>query len=128
MHLSLVSTPNECVACTFNDHSYFCKASLTQGRYLLYLPSSLPTRAVLHCGLSAPALSISVSKRYHFCIFLCFWVCTSLAANRDLDDRGLPAGGSQNAVVFVQSKTISNDQELIQSDPTSCPQNQKGNN
>ena len=28
----------------------------------------------------------------------------------------------------VQSKKISNDQELIQSDPTSCPQNQKGNN
>ena len=27
-----------------------------------------------------------------------------------------------------KSKTISNDQELIQSDPTSCPQNQKGNN
>ena len=26
------------------------------------------------------------------------------------------------------SKMISNDQELIQSDPTSCPQNQKGNN
>ena len=29
---------------------------------------------------------------------------------------------------YVQSKKISNDQELIQSDPTSCPQNQKGNN
>ena len=29
---------------------------------------------------------------------------------------------------FIQSKKISNDQELIQSDPTSCPQNQKGNN
>ena len=28
----------------------------------------------------------------------------------------------------VVSKKISNDQELIQSDPTSCPQNQKGNN
>ena len=28
----------------------------------------------------------------------------------------------------VHSKKISNDQELIQSDPTSCPQNQKGNN
>ena len=27
-----------------------------------------------------------------------------------------------------RSKEISNDQELIQSDPTSCPQNQKGNN
>ena len=28
----------------------------------------------------------------------------------------------------LKSKMISNDQELIQSDPTSCPQNQKGNN
>ena len=28
----------------------------------------------------------------------------------------------------MQSKKISNDQELIQSDPISCPQNQKGNN
>ena len=29
---------------------------------------------------------------------------------------------------FIQSKKTSNDQELIQSDPTSCPQNQKGFN
>ena len=28
----------------------------------------------------------------------------------------------------LKSKNISNDQELIQSDPISCPQNQKGNN
>ena len=28
----------------------------------------------------------------------------------------------------LDSKKISNDQELIQSDPISCPQNQKGNN
>ena len=28
----------------------------------------------------------------------------------------------------MKSKKISNDQELIQSDPISCPQNQKGNN
>ena len=28
----------------------------------------------------------------------------------------------------IQSKKISNGQELIQSDPTPCPQNQKGNN
>ena len=27
---------------------------------------------------------------------------------------------------MLQSKKISNDQELIQSDPISCPQNQKG--
>ena len=30
--------------------------------------------------------------------------------------------------IWMKSKKISNDQELIQSDPTSCPQNQKGNN
>ena len=30
--------------------------------------------------------------------------------------------------VMILSKKISNDQELIQSDPISCPQNQKGNN
>ena len=30
--------------------------------------------------------------------------------------------------IKLQSKKISNDQELIQSDPISCPQNQKGNN
>ena len=33
-----------------------------------------------------------------------------------------------DVVDFVKSKKISNDQELIQSDPISCPQNQKGNN
>ena len=31
-------------------------------------------------------------------------------------------------VKSMESKKISNDQELIQSDPISCPQNQKGNN
>ena len=35
---------------------------------------------------------------------------------------------SEIAIVDTISKKISNDQELIQSDPTSCPQNQKGNN
>ena len=30
--------------------------------------------------------------------------------------------------IFMKSKKISNDQELIQSDSISCPQNQKGNN
>ena len=29
---------------------------------------------------------------------------------------------------LMQSKKVSNDQELLQSFPTSCPQNQKGNN
>ena len=31
-------------------------------------------------------------------------------------------------IIAIESKKISNDQELIQSDPISCPQNQKGNN
>ena len=31
-------------------------------------------------------------------------------------------------LAFSQSKKIRNDQELMQSDPISCPQNQKGNN
>ena len=30
--------------------------------------------------------------------------------------------------IYLESKKISNDQELIQSDPTSCPQKQNGNN
>ena len=30
--------------------------------------------------------------------------------------------------IEMESKKISNNQELIQSDPISCPQNQKGNN
>ena len=33
-----------------------------------------------------------------------------------------------SSVISSVSKKISNDQELIQSDPISCPQNQKGNN
>ena len=36
---------------------------------------------------------------------------------------GMPQGGFR-----IKSKKISNDQELIQSDPISCPKNQKGNN
>ena len=34
----------------------------------------------------------------------------------------------EHAAFVLKSKKISNDQELIQSAPTSCPQNQKGNN
>ena len=34
----------------------------------------------------------------------------------------------QPSYTHIQSKKTSNDQELIQSDPISCPQSQKGNN
>ena len=36
--------------------------------------------------------------------------------------------GQRNLPYILKSKKISNDQELIQPDPTSCPQNQKRNN
>ena len=39
-----------------------------------------------------------------------------------------PDSSVSKMVCFIKSKKISNDQELIQSDPISCPQNQKGNN
>ena len=44
--------------------------------------------------------------------------------NKDLYGRGTV----KTVKPIKQSKKISNDQELIQSDPISSPQNQKGNN
>ena len=38
------------------------------------------------------------------------------------------SGRDRASTGTIQSKKISNDQELIQLDPISCPQNQKGNN
>ena len=58
-------------------------------------------------------------------------ICVRKFAIRHFEDRFPPDGltvVSQFNVILMQSKKISNDQELIQSDPTSCPQNQKGNN
>ena len=40
----------------------------------------------------------------------------------------IKSNAGRHGPVHVTSAEISNDQELIQSDPTSCPQNQKGNN
>ena len=96
LHASPVS-PKECVISTRpTDCSYFCKASCTQGCCLLYLQSSLLTRAAPF----DPALSIIVPtfrkpivKGNTFVFFLC--VCISLAANRDLADCGLRATGSK---------------------------------
>ena len=41
---------------------------------------------------------------------------------------GKLVGSIMNSPVPKKNKKISNNQELIQSDPISCPQNQKGNN
>ena len=40
----------------------------------------------------------------------------------------IAVGNTKECNEYFQSKKISNNQELIQSDPISCPQNQKGNN
>ena len=42
--------------------------------------------------------------------------------------RRFPSFCSLTLAKSLLSEKISNDQELIQSDPISCPQNQKGNN
>ena len=47
---------------------------------------------------------------------------------RSRTDGAPRGGGHQISFCTLGSKKISNDQELIQSDPISCPQNQKGNN
>ena len=44
------------------------------------------------------------------------------------DDIVVSNEGVTKLLKGLKSKKINNDQELIQSDPTSCPQNQKGNN
>ena len=56
----------------------------------------------------------------------------ALLKNFDMTERGFRKkfrySRPERSETFIQfsSKKISNDQELIQSDPTSCPQNQKG--
>ena len=52
---------------------------------------------------------------------LLVWEC-----DWDMEFNPSVPGGTGDRV--EESKKISNDQELIQSDPISCPQNQKGNN
>ena len=54
---------------------------------------------------------------------VCRWANSEYAVSRSAEGRGRPID-----CIYFQSKKISNDQELIQSDPISCPQNQKGNN
>ena len=50
------------------------------------------------------------------------------ACSRELFVHLKPKAFENLDAMAKESKKISNDQELIQSDPISCPQNQKGNN
>ena len=80
-------------------------------------------------GQSSPDGCCSV-----FCIFQGFFFNASNNPRRDkpvfMRDH---ASSVKSFTLFyfklhrIKSKKISNDQELIQSDPTSCPQNQNGN-
>ena len=56
----------------------------------------------------------------------CKWVTDWLDMTLAVDRAVKPQHKQTNKK--LRSKRISNDQELTQSDPTSCPQNQKGNN
>ena len=64
----------------------------------------------------------------HFCEFTCISVmmgCLDCARASYLSKHSKEDLRSSYG---IRSKKITNDQELIQSNPTSCPQNQKGNN
>ena len=59
-------------------------------------------------------------------VFVTFFLKTMRPTKLNLDIH--IGNGFIYCVYETQSKNISNDQEPLQSDPTSCPQNQKGNN
>ena len=73
--------------------------SLRAAISILYLPSSLLTRAVLRCDLSDAALSISMRtfqtsnvKSIAFVIFLRQWSLRAIPADRGLPARGFETG------------------------------------
>ena len=75
----------------------------------------------------------SIAKQFAFKKFM--RGCINAFSKSDMNVSTWPLLSKILAQSFVtvvnwvsQSEKISNDQELIQSDPTSCPQNQKGNN
>ena len=51
----------------------------------------------------APIITFVFFFFFFFFVCWCVCVCASLTANGDLADRGLPAGVSKHAVVFVHS-------------------------
>ena len=82
------------------------------------------TQTFLHTVCAAPI-------RDNCLLGLDYMIATGTILNlsqhtRTVDDEIIPI--SVNKHPGLESKKISNDQELIQSDPTSCPQNQNGNN
>ena len=64
-------------------------------------------------------LGNSVNNIYYICLV------RQIALNGEID---AIIGYFKLRLDLKKSKKISNDQEPIQSDPISCPQNQKGNN
>ena len=55
-------------------------------------------------------------------------VMLSLSVDKEADFIEAFSSTSRYSDGLLESIKIGNDQELIQSDPISCPQNQKGNN
>ena len=71
----------------------------------------------------------------HACVWLCVRACVRvfvLSFTMPTLDHGIwtifSCFHASSEYAIKESKKMSNDQELIQSDPISCPQNQKGNN
>ena len=57
-----------------------------------------------------------------------FYITTIVGMLMVLSIKAMVLNATSLMILKLLSKKISNDQELIKSDPTSCPINQKGNN
>ena len=84
---------------------------------------------------SSPHTNVMLTSRFYvcYCARYLHWrqgpECFSILLPVRLNRRGRHQTGFESRLSSpLESKKISNYQELIQSDPTSCPQKQKGNN
>ena len=125
LYLSLFCYLHLCPDLSFN-------ISIAFGSFLL--PSHFPQVSSLvtkikdlrgNPGLSLPTL---LAKKFSFCFSYCL---VDVVGDPGVQIRWFHlvvfcSSGCQ--CYLLESKKISNDQELTQSDTTPCPQNQKGNN
>ena len=133
--------------CTMTVHYGYLSSPSVQGQYPMGIPENLLyngctlwisqqlccTKAVatgIPTALLYKSSTLWVSQQF-YCKRAEHYGYHSSTTIHEEYPMGIPAAllyNDSTSSVSRQSKKISNDQELIQSAPTSCPQNQKGNN
>ena len=114
-------------------------ATRTSDPRLAYLEVKVQVRDLVRVGIAGPFALMGVGTRGKFVLSSPFGemgpedVCRMPQAAAEPGKVQGPDRVWQQYPQFTlnpvhEKNRISNDQELIQSDPTSCPQNQKGNN